>query len=109
RFIGWLILGLSVYASYGYAHSELGRKLGRPSRTPVPLQFAALGFLLAAVGLFVIPHDAGPRQLWRYASVDSPQHLRTVLGLTMIGLGVTLGAAGTVRLASAGKQSEELA
>ena len=30
RFIGWLVLGLAVYLSYGYTRSAVGMKMGRP-------------------------------------------------------------------------------
>ncbi|HEY8014089.1 MAG TPA: amino acid permease, partial [Dongiaceae bacterium] len=60
RFIGWLILGLSIYTSYGYTRSTIGRQLGRPERTPLTMKVASLGFLSTAIGLFIIPHDAGP-------------------------------------------------
>jgi basic amino acid/polyamine antiporter, APA family len=61
RFAGWLALGMSVYGSYGYVHSVLGRGEGRPERTPAGLKVAALGFLAVAVGTFVIPHEFGPK------------------------------------------------
>ncbi|MCA1849715.1 MAG: amino acid permease, partial [Acidobacteria bacterium] len=41
RFIGWLMLGLSIYLSYGYTRSAIGLKMGRPSRTPAALNSSA--------------------------------------------------------------------
>jgi basic amino acid/polyamine antiporter, APA family len=54
RFVAWLMLGLSIYFSYGYSRSTIGRKLGRPARTPLGLKVGGLGFLLLAIGLFII-------------------------------------------------------
>ena len=34
RFIGWLVLGMSIYFSYGYTHSVIGRESGRPAKPP---------------------------------------------------------------------------
>jgi APA family basic amino acid/polyamine antiporter len=104
RFIGWLVLGMSVYFSYGYSQSRVGRELGRPSRTPATLQTAAVGFLLLAVGLFTIPHDASlPRLLALALPAASagaagghppPEHLRALVGMAIIAGGLALGAAG---------------
>jgi APA family basic amino acid/polyamine antiporter len=95
RFIGWLILGLSIYLSYGYTRSTIGRQLGRPTRTPPAMQVAALGFLSTAVGLFIIPHDAGPsRLLAAAASSAAADHGRSLVGLALIGVGIVLGVAG---------------
>jgi APA family basic amino acid/polyamine antiporter len=97
RFGGWLVLGLSVYTSYGYSHSEVGQRVGRPSRTPVSMRLAAIGFLLAAVGLFTIPHDAGPAQLLAEATGAGPGHLRALLGLALVGVGLGFGTAAMIR------------
>ena len=58
RFVSWLTLGLAVYTSYGYAHSKLGQRAGRPTRTPPALQGVAVVLLLLAVALFFVPHRA---------------------------------------------------
>ena len=63
RFVGWLLLGLAVYAGFGYSRSLIGKSLGRPTRTPFCLKAASLGCLLMAAGMFTIPHGAGPSQL----------------------------------------------
>jgi APA family basic amino acid/polyamine antiporter len=95
RFVGWLVLGMAVYFSYGYHHSAVGRAAGRPARATTPQRLVALGALLAGVGLFVIPHDAGPAELWREATgAGTLGHGRAVAGLPMIGLGAALGLAG---------------
>jgi APA family basic amino acid/polyamine antiporter len=97
RFVGWLMLGLSIYTSYGYTRSAVGQKIGRPFRTSGALKFAALGFLLVAIGLFSIPHDAGPSQLLSEASnAAATDHQRALVGLLLIGLGLISGIAGIV-------------
>jgi APA family basic amino acid/polyamine antiporter len=63
RFVGWLLLGLAVYAGFGYSRSLIGKSSGRPTRTPFCLKAASLGCLLMAAGMFTIPHGAGPSQL----------------------------------------------
>jgi APA family basic amino acid/polyamine antiporter len=98
RFIGWLVLGMSIYFSYGYSQSRVGRTMGRAPRTSPALQAAAIGFLLVAVGLFAIPHDASLPQLVATALPAAgqapPDHLRSLAGLCIIVAGLGLGAAG---------------
>ena len=100
RFIGWLILGMSIYFAYGYTHSVVGRESGRPAKPPGQ-NLAGLGFLLAAIGLFTIPHDAGLPALVREAMSGGAQdHLRSLIGLSLIVLGLvagTIGVAGARR------------
>jgi APA family basic amino acid/polyamine antiporter len=55
RFVSWLMLGFAVYLSYGYAHSTIGRSVGRPSRTPGALKLTALICVALAVFLFFLP------------------------------------------------------
>src|SRR5438876_11381086 len=57
RFVAWLMIGLSIYLSYSYARSEIGRKLGRPQTTPSWLGFIGIGSFLIALGLLTVPHD----------------------------------------------------
>src|SRR5215213_1656947 len=96
RFVGWLMLGFAIYVSYGYTRSSVGMKLGRPSRTPLALKLAGLGFLVVAVGLFIIPHDLGPRALIDAATdAAADRHDRAVYGLLMILVGLVVGVAGT--------------
>ena len=95
RFIGWLMLGLAVYLSYGYTRSAVGQKLGRPSRTPAGLKFAAICFVLVAAGLFVIPHDVAPRELLSEAfDANAEKHTQTLYGLLIILAGLIGGAVG---------------
>jgi APA family basic amino acid/polyamine antiporter len=92
RFVGWLALGLAVYLSYGYTRSAVGQKMGRPVRTPIGLKFAAVCWVLVAVGLFVIPHDVAPRELFAEAfSSAAEKHNQTLYGLLII-VGGLVGA-----------------
>lgn len=103
RFVGWLALGLAVYFSYGYTRSGVGQQMGRPSRTPIALKLAAVCFVLVAIGLFVIPHDVAPRELFSEAFDSSAEkHNQTLYGLLLIiagligaGAGVMLGISKT--------------
>ena len=93
RFVGWLALGLAIYASYGFSRSVVGRGHGRPSRTPGTLKLAAIGFLTLAVGLFVVPHHTETHPL---------ADRRFLTGLGLIALGMVTAAIGTYA-ASKGK------
>ncbi len=102
RFIGWLVLGMAIYFSYGYSQSRVGRQMGRPDRTPATLRWAAVGFLLLAAGLFTIPHDASlPRLLAEAlpgpAAAPPPEHLRAGVGLLVILVGLVMAATGLLR------------
>jgi basic amino acid/polyamine antiporter, APA family len=101
RFIGWLVLGLSIYLAYGYTRSAIGMKLGRPVRTPPALKIAALGFFALAVGLFTVPHDIGVSGVLAAAtSSENAQHMRTLTGLLLIGVGLVLGVVGSILVAT---------
>jgi basic amino acid/polyamine antiporter, APA family len=101
RFIGWLVLGLSIYLAYGYTRSAIGIRLGRPSRTPLTLKVAAFGFFLLAVGLFTVPHHIGFKGVFDAAfSSDSPHYGRSLAGVLLILGGLILGIAGSVMLAT---------
>ncbi len=98
RFVGWLVLGFAVYASYGYAHSTVGQLRDRPSKTPISMKVAAIGFLTAAIGLFVIPHHASPIELVQWATQSlAVEHARAMWGLVMILSGLVIGFAGSSR------------
>jgi hypothetical protein len=100
RFIGWLVLGMAVYFSYGYAHSVVGREAGRASRAELSQKLAAVGFLAAGVGMFVIPHDAGLFQLLREAwTAGAEDHLRALVGLGLITAGTLTAIAGVAGFA----------
>jgi APA family basic amino acid/polyamine antiporter len=96
RFIGWLAIGLAIYFAYGYSRSAVGQRAGRAARTPLLLKVAAVGFLLAAVGLlFYIPHDATFRQLVaKLTGADPEQHGRTLTGFLILLAGLVIGVAG---------------
>jgi basic amino acid/polyamine antiporter, APA family len=107
RFVGWLMLGFAIYVSYGYTRSSVGRGLGRPERTPPMLKLAGVGFLAVAAGLFIIPHDLGPRAIVAAATdAAADRHDRAVYGLLLILVGLAVGVAGTV-LGSKGGGVEE--
>jgi APA family basic amino acid/polyamine antiporter len=95
RFIGWLVLGMAIYTSYGYTHSGIGRKLGRPTRAPFTVKIASLGFFVMAVGLFTIPHDANPGEVLAQATNAAGEHHgRALYGLIFIAVGLVTGIAG---------------
>jgi chromate transport protein ChrA len=95
-----LALGLGVYFSYGYTRSGVGQTLGRPARTPLGLKLAAICCVLIAVGLFVIPHDVAPRELFSEAfDAAAKNHKQTMYGLLIIAVGL-IGAALGVKLGS---------
>ncbi|HEV2846250.1 MAG TPA: amino acid permease [Thermoanaerobaculia bacterium] len=94
RFIGWLVLGMAVYFYYGYTHSTVGKESGRPAKAPGQ-SLAALGFLLAGAGLFTIPHDAGlPRLIREATTAGMEDHVRALIGLSLIVVGVLTVAVG---------------
>jgi APA family basic amino acid/polyamine antiporter len=100
RFIGWLMLGMAVYLSYGYVRSGVGQRMGRPERTPMGLKFAAVCCVAVAVGLFVIPHDVAPRELFSEAfDTTSEKHNLALYGLLII-IGGVIGAVLGVKLGS---------
>lgn len=94
RFIGWLMLGMSIYLSYGYVRSAVGQKIGRPFPTPAGLKVAAIGFLLLAVGLFIIPHTSTTLELYEKMMSGFEEGKRTILAFGSIGIGSLLAVAG---------------
>jgi len=98
RFVGWLVIGAAVYTAYGWSNSTLGRRSGRPDSNPGFMQAASWGFALAGVGLFVIPHSAGPSELLRAAGNGSdPEHWRSLIGSVAIVGGLMLAGGGLAR------------
>jgi APA family basic amino acid/polyamine antiporter len=101
RFIGWLVLGISIYLAYGYTRSAIGQKIGRPTRTPLMLKVAALGFLTLAVGLFTVPHALGfSGSLNAALTTGAEQHARSLTGYALIVLGLVMGIVGSLMGAS---------
>ena len=54
RFFGWLMLGLAVYAYYGYGHSQVGRTRGRAALSQARQMSYALALLALTLGLFFL-------------------------------------------------------
>jgi APA family basic amino acid/polyamine antiporter len=54
RFAGWLMMGLAIYAIYGYRHSASGHLAGRSSRLTRSQALYGVAFSAATVGLFLI-------------------------------------------------------
>jgi basic amino acid/polyamine antiporter, APA family len=101
RFIGWLVLGISIYLAYGYTRSAIGQQIGRPARTPLMLKVAAIGFLMLAVGLFTVPHELGlTGSLDAAFTGGAEQHTRSLIGYALIVVGFVLGIIGSVMGAS---------
>jgi len=92
RFVAWLALGLSVYFSYGYSRSGIGRKLGRPFPTPLGMKIAGLGFLILAVGLFLIGFQSGSTGAYICAGA----------GLVLIVVGFIMGGSQTTTAEASG-------
>ncbi len=74
RFVGWLVLGMAVYFSYGYNQSRIGREQGRPARPDAAQWIATAGFLTLAGGMFVLPHDLSAAKLFDALRSDSSAH-----------------------------------
>jgi len=91
RFVAWLMIGLSVYLSYSYTRSNIGRGI-RPEKTPGWLMLLGLGSLLIAVGILIVPHDASMNQLLHNASSGFAEGQRTIIALGAIAIGIVLSA-----------------
>jgi basic amino acid/polyamine antiporter, APA family len=92
RFVGWLMFGLSIYSAYGYPRSALVRGERKPSLSG---KVVGAGFFLIALGLFVIPHNAGPATLFASATTaGAVDHAGSLTGLLLIGAGGILCLAG---------------
>ena len=103
RFVAWLMIGLSVYLSYGYAKSELGRKVNRPRTTPGWLMLLGLGSMLIAIGILTISHHASVAELTAEMQKGFAEGGRTIVAVTCIGLGVVCGIVGALIGASKSK------
>jgi APA family basic amino acid/polyamine antiporter len=96
RFVAWLLLGLSVYFSFSYSNSEIGRKIGRSRITKPWLILMALGSFLIAIGLLTIPHDASLNELLGQLSGSFVAARRTFIGFGCIGLGMLAALLGSI-------------
>jgi APA family basic amino acid/polyamine antiporter len=96
RFVAWLLIGLSIYLSYGYARSELGKKFGRLQMTPGWLSLLGVGSFLVAVGILTIPHHASLSELSASMMSGFGEGKRTIVAVTFIGLGVLCGIVGAI-------------
>lgn len=96
RFIGWLVLGLGIYTSYGYSRSVAHAGSRQVRKSPLLLKVAGFGFIVAAIGLFMIPHSAGFLTLISTALVaEAEMHYRSLIGLIFIITGLTVGLVGS--------------
>jgi basic amino acid/polyamine antiporter, APA family len=102
RFVAWLMIGLSVYLSYGYVRSELGQKSGRPTKTETWLSLLGIGSFLIAVGLLAIPHGSSLSELT--AELSAAGSKRTLFAFVCIGLGIALAVVGLILGSMRGKQ-----
>jgi APA family basic amino acid/polyamine antiporter len=96
RFVAWLMIGLSIYLSYSYSRSEIGRRLGRPQTTPPWLALLGLGSFLIAVGLLTVPHDARLDELYRRMMTGFVEGRRTIVAFLFIVIGLALGVIGSI-------------
>jgi APA family basic amino acid/polyamine antiporter len=96
RFVAWLMIGLAVYLSYSYTRSEIGRKLGRPEKTPGWLALTGLGSFLIAIGLLTIPHDATLAESLHKAAGGFAEGERTIIAFGCLGIGVALAVIGSI-------------
>lgn len=103
RFVAWLMLGLAVYLSYGYARSELGAKFGRVRSTPGWLSLMALGSFLIAVGLLTIPHGSNFSELYEKMMSGMAEGKRTIISFTCIATGLIAGIIGLMVGATRGE------
>jgi hypothetical protein len=102
RFVAWLMIGLSVYLSYGYARSELGQKSGRPTKTETWLSLLGIGSFLIAVGLLAIPHGSSLSEL--SAELTTAGSKRSIFAFICIGLGVAFAVVGLILGSMRGKR-----
>src|SRR5262249_7396465 len=96
RFVAWLLIGFSVYLSYSYSNSEIGRKIGRAHITAPWLILMAIGSFLVAVGLLTIPHDASLGEMMAQMGGRFADARQTFIGLGCIGIGLVFSVAGSI-------------
>src|SRR6266850_167079 len=96
RFVAWLMIGLSVYLSYSYSRSQIGRALGRPEKTPGWLMLLGLGSLLIAVGILIVPHDASLKELLGKLNAGFAEGKSTFIAVSSIAIGLVLSVAALI-------------
>jgi len=107
RFVAWLMIGLSIYLSYGYARSELGKKFGRLQITPSWLSLLGVGSFLIAIGILTIPHHSSLSELFASMMSGFAEGKRTIIAVAFIGLGVLGGIIGAILGISQGPDTSE--
>lgn len=96
RFVAWLMIGLSVYLSYSYSRSQIGRTLGRPEKTPGWLMLLGLGSLLIAVGILIVPHDASLKELLGKLNGGFAEGKSTFIAVGSIAIGLLLSVVAVI-------------
>lgn len=96
RFVAWLMIGLSVYLSYSYSRSRIGRTLGRPEKTPGWLLLLGLGSLLIAVGILIVPHDASLKELLGKLNGGFAESKSTFIAVGSIAIGLLLSVVAVI-------------
>jgi APA family basic amino acid/polyamine antiporter len=107
RFVAWLMIGLSIYLSYGYVRSELGRRFGRIQVTPAWLSLLGLGSFLIALGILTVPHDASLHELYAKTMSGFGEGKRTIIAFGCIGVGLLFAAVGAILGISQGRDSSQ--
>jgi amino acid transporter len=87
RFAVWLLFGLAIYFGYGYVHSNLGAEDGRTQKLNANLIIAAVGFLLAGLGLaFSAFTFVADLLVYLFPSMSKETVSYLELGLFLVGL-----------------------
>ncbi|HEV7397201.1 MAG TPA: amino acid permease [Pyrinomonadaceae bacterium] len=105
RFVAWLMIGLSVYLSYGYVRSGIGKEVNRPTKTPPWLSLIGLGSFLIAVGLLVVPHHEPLLALLSNFVSRTATTTRTDVAFGFILLGLLMSIGGAVMGAMKGRDT----
>ena len=107
RVVAWLMIGLSIYLSYGYVRSELGQKFGRIQKTPSWLSLTGLGSFLIAIGLLTIQHGHSLGELFAMMSTSTTDGIRAIVAFSVIGVGLLCAVAGVIMGAGVSSQQSK--